>query len=38
MQGIFLLMKNDFKIDQYVLVMIKGFTMLFEIHELYFLC
>ena len=33
MQGIFLLWRNDFKIDQYVLVLVRGFIILFEIRE-----
>ena len=36
MQGIFLLLRNDFKIDQYVLVLVKGFVILFEMREEYF--
>ena len=36
MQGIFLLFRNDFKIDQYVLELVTGFIIFFEIDELYF--
>ena len=36
MQGIFLLLTNDFKIDQYVLVLVRRFIILSEIREKYF--
>ena len=35
-QGIFLLLRNDFKIDQYVLVLVRRFIILSEIREKYF--
>ena len=36
MQGIFLLLRNNFKTGQYVLVLVKVFLILFEIREWYF--
>ena len=33
MQQIFSLLRNAFKIDQYVLVLVKGFIILFEVRE-----
>ena len=34
--GNILLLRNDFKIDQYVLVLVRKFIILFEIREEYF--
>ena len=36
MQGSFLLLRNNFKTGQYVLVLVKVFLILFEIREWYF--
>ena len=36
MQGVFLLLRNNFKTGQYVLVLVKVFLILFEIRKWYF--